>query len=210
MIHQRPTDQTREWAALYALDALDGEERQAFERHLEEGCPSCQAELKGFESVAGQLVLSAKPATPPSNLESKLIARIRSNAESMVEESQTPQARTPTDSPGSTLIRSSDDLWNEVIPGLWVKILYFDQEQGRATALARMEPGCNYLPHRHTKPEEMYVLEGTCLVDGELLQPGDYHRAETGSIHYETSTENGCVMLVIASPENEILESAST
>ena len=74
------------------------------------------------------------------------------------------------------------------------------------TALVRMDPGCEYSPHRHARAEELYVLEGTCYCGGRLLHPGDYHRAEAGSIHMETSTEDGCFMLVIFSPDNEMLE----
>jgi hypothetical protein len=51
------------------------------------------------------------------------------------------------------------------------------------------------------------ALEGTCLIGGQLLQQGDYHRAEIGTVHHETSTEDGCLMLIIFSPNNELLES---
>ena len=74
------------------------------------------------------------------------------------------------------------------------------------TALARMAPNTHYAAHRHATPEEFYILEGACNVDGQLLYPGDYHRAETGSIHYDTSTQDGCLMLIIFSPNNEMLD----
>ena len=53
--------------------------------------------------------------------------------------------------------------------------------------------------------EEIYVLEGTCHCAGRLMYPGDYHRAEAGSIHPPTSTETGSLMLVISSTQNEPL-----
>ena len=73
-----------------------------------------------------------------------------------------------------------------------------EKKQGRMTALARMEPNTSYTAHRHSAPEEFYLLEGTCYVDGQLLQTGDYHRAETGSIHTETSTKDGCLMFIFS------------
>ena len=210
MIHQSPTDETQEWAALYALDALDGEELQAFEEHLMEGCASCQAELDDFKSVVSQLRLGAKLAAPPSELRNQLMARVRTDDSTVKQESQTDQISTRFERSGLAFVRANDNGWDEVVPGLWLKTLFVDQIQSRVTALARMAPGCKYVPHRHTKAEELYVLEGTCYCGGELLHPGDYHRAEAGSIHYETSTEDGCLMFVIFSPDNEMLEPAST
>ncbi|GJL71966.1 MAG: hypothetical protein NMNS01_11650 [Nitrosomonas sp.] len=52
----------------------------------------------------------------------------------------------------------------------------------------------------------IYVLEGTCQFDEQLLQPGDYHRADAGSIHNQTATKDGCLMLMIFSPNNEMLD----
>jgi quercetin dioxygenase-like cupin family protein len=68
-----------------------------------------------------------------------------------------------------------------------------------------MEPGSRYGNHRHTQTEELYVLEGSCYCGGRLLGPGDYHRAEAGSIHLDTHTEEGSLMLMIASVQNEML-----
>ena len=204
------TDKTQEWAALYALDALDGEELQAFEEHLKEGCVSCQAELDDFKSVVSQLRLGAKLVAPPTQLRNTLMARVRNDDSAVGKESQTDQHSTHLERAGLAFVRANDNRWEEIVPGLWLKTLFVDQIQGRVTGLARMAPGCKYVPHRHAEAEELYVLEGTCYCGGELLHPGDYHRAEAGSIHYETSTEDGCLMFVIFSPDNETLEAAST
>ena len=50
-----------EQVPLYALDALEGEERTAFEAHLD-GCPECRAELDEYRGVATGLVPD-EPAT---------------------------------------------------------------------------------------------------------------------------------------------------
>lgn len=46
-----------ELAALYALDALDGQELIEFERHLAE-CAECQTEVDSFRGVATELVVT--------------------------------------------------------------------------------------------------------------------------------------------------------
>lgn len=40
---------------------------------------------------------------------------------------------------------------------------------------------------------------------GRAMTVGDYHRAEAGTEHYDTSTDEGCLLLVISSPQNEML-----
>jgi anti-sigma factor ChrR (cupin superfamily) len=104
-----------------------------------------------------------------------------------------------------TFLRTSELEWQEVSPGTFVKILNNDTVHARATVLCRMEPGSTYGSHRHAQMEELYVLEGTCHCAGRLMYPGDYHRAEAGSIHPPTSTETGSLMLVISSTQNESL-----
>ncbi len=205
MNHPHPNDETSEKAALYALGALDGEEVQAFERHLEGGCASCQAELEGFKAVVGHLGHSAKVVTPRDSLRTELMERVKREGKGSKESDiLNPQAKEVE--AGLTFVRASDELWQEVMPGILLKPLFVDTTQGRMTALVRMAPGVTYAPHRHTAPEEFYCLEGTCFIGGQLLHPGDYHRAETGTIHHETSTKDGCLILGIFSPNNEMLD----
>ena len=67
--------QPDQWHVLtggYALDALSGPEREAFERHLP-GCASCQAEVRGLRETAAQLALSAA-VEPPIRMEQRVLA----------------------------------------------------------------------------------------------------------------------------------------
>ena len=90
-------------------------------------------------------------------------------------------------------------------PGILAKILYMDAARQRVSVLVRMEPGSRYDNHHHTQTEELLVLEGSCYCGGRLLRAGDYHRAEAGSIHLDTHTDEGSLMLVITSVQNEML-----
>jgi ChrR-like protein with cupin domain len=193
-----------EQAALYALGALDGDELVLFERHLEQGCCACETELNKSQFVIDQLSYIAPAVTPPSSIRSKLLERIK-NKPLLDRKNQPLETKIERPEVGLTFIKAGDDRWQEILPGIKLKPLFVDEKQGRMTALARMEPNTAYAAHRHTAPEELYVLEGTCFCGGQLLYPGDYHRAETGSIHTETSTTEGCLMFIIFSPENEML-----
>lgn len=106
---------------------------------------------------------------------------------------------------GLTFIRASEGAWRELAPGVTAKILSFDPVSRRVTSLLRFAPGTGYAPHRHAETEELFVLEGGCLCGGRELKVGDYHRAEAGTVHGDTSTDDGCLLLVISSPQNEIL-----
>jgi hypothetical protein len=106
---------------------------------------------------------------------------------------------------GLTFIKAAEGSWREIAPGAMVKVLSFDMISRRTTALLRFAPGTRYAPHRHTEAEELYVLQGGCSIAGREMTVGDYHRAEVGTEHYDTSTDEGCLLLVISSPQNEIL-----
>jgi hypothetical protein len=106
---------------------------------------------------------------------------------------------------GLTYIRASEGTWRGIAPGVTTKVLSFDQVSRRITTLLRFTPGTSYAPHRHTAVEELFVLEGGCSIAGRAMTVGDYHRAEAGTEHHDTSTDEGCLLLVISSPQNEML-----
>lgn len=192
--------------SLYALGILDGDELVSFKRHLEHGCATCERELNGFQFVVDQLACSAPIVQPPPSLRSKFFKRLHDETTDCIDQSS--KARTIEPRTGFTFVSAADGQWKKILPGIQMKTLFVDKKQGRITALARMAPNTSYPAHRHLAPEEFYVLEGTCQFEEQLLQPGDYHRAEVGSIHNQTATKDGCLMLMIFSPNNEMLDHA--
>ncbi len=203
---REPSDEILEQAALYALGALDGQEKEAFEKVVAEGCATCNA-VKEFQQVANVLSSTAPPVSPPASLRQTLLDRVSAERTSPGEKpGSTPEATEEASDTGFTFVRSQDNNWKTIGPGIHVKLLSFDKTQRRVTALARMDPNSAFHPHEHPGPEEFYVLEGTCFIGGQFLQVGDYHRAEAGTFHHETSTEDGCLMLTMFSPSPEILQ----
>ena len=90
------------------------------------------------------------------------------------------------------------------IPGCWSKLLFVKEQLHVATSLVRMDAGTHFPAHRHQGPEEVFLLDGDLVVEGKKMKPGDYCRAETGTIHSESYTESGCLFLLIASQLDEI------
>ena len=193
-------DEMSELAALYALGALTAADRAAFEAHLQGGCISCQSELHVFQDVTGELGLGTQPVSPPSSLEQRLFDRIDSVP------AIGPRAAIILQESGLLISRSANLSWNPTdVLGVWSKPLFVDPVRRYATALIRMEAGTAYPAHRHQEVEELYMLAGDLRVEGHLMGPGDYCRAEALSIHSEITTESGALFLTLSSQKDERL-----
>jgi anti-sigma factor RsiW len=72
-----------EQVAAYALDALDDDERRAYEAHLA-GCEQCRAELAGLTDTAGALGLAADAVDPPQGLRGRILDAARDEGPSNV------------------------------------------------------------------------------------------------------------------------------
>jgi len=178
-------------AVLYALGSLSQQEARSFEEHLASGCNTCRAELESFELTVQSMGLRASEQPPPARVRAALLASVSGKADQSNE--MKPEATTPFLS-----VLSSEGTWRELIDGVLVKSLFVDPDSGMATSLVRMLPGTSLPVHRHPDVEQFFVLEGDCSVAGQRLGPGDYHRAEKGSIHQSTNTVNGTLFLLIA------------
>ncbi|ULA68193.1 MAG: Cupin7 domain-containing protein [Nitrospira sp.] len=191
MTDPRHEQELVELAALYALEALGDEAQHQFTRSLETASASTREEVAAFQDVVQELAFSGPAIAPPASLKERLMARI---------------AQEPQDAPeatGFTFVRSKGLPWQELAPGLSMKVLFHDAAAARTTMLLRLAPGGTLIGHRHPQVEELYVLEGSCLCAGEFLQVGDYHRAEAGTVHPVTSSEQGCLALIMTSSKNE-------
>ena len=179
-----------EWlerAEFFALGTLDGEELAQFKGHLSADCLLCKARVRETEEMLAQLPASLEPLAAPDSAKTWVFDQI------------------DKDKPGYHFVHAAEGEWREMEPGVSAKLLLMDAGRQRVTALVRMEKGSRYTNHRHTQTEEILVLEGSCYCAGRLMRKGDYHCAEAGSIHLDTHTDEGSLMLVITSAQNEML-----
>jgi anti-sigma factor RsiW len=72
-----------ELVAGYALDALDADDRQAFESHLAE-CERCRAELAGLSEAVGTLAFAVEGPPPPAALRARILAAARDQSPTVV------------------------------------------------------------------------------------------------------------------------------
>ena len=80
------------------------------------------------------------------------------------------------------LVKTADMQWKPLVErgldtsGMSVKALRTDPVTGRAPSfLLRFEPGAKYPVITTTRlGEELFVLSGSCIIEGAMLEAGDY------------------------------------
>jgi anti-sigma factor RsiW len=72
-----------ELTAGYALDALDAEERAAYEEHLP-ACDRCREELASFWTVTSSLALAATGPDPRPELRERILAEARAERQNVI------------------------------------------------------------------------------------------------------------------------------
>lgn len=76
-------DDPHELSALYALDALEEDERARYEEHLRD-CASCRDKVAGFRDTAGSLAYVAEGSASPEALRGRVLAAIRAEPQNVV------------------------------------------------------------------------------------------------------------------------------
>ena len=90
--------------------------------------------------------------------------------------------------------------------GVFVKVLRFDEVAGRPPSfLLKFEAGSSYPYHNHPAGEELYVLEGSCVIEEVMLKEGDYLYTPPGFKH-SVKTDTGCVLLFMVPEEIEMVQ----
>lgn len=77
------TEELHDLTAAYALDALDADERAAYESHLRE-CDDCRAELASLDETVGILAYATEGPTPPVGLRDRIVVAARAEPPKVV------------------------------------------------------------------------------------------------------------------------------
>lgn len=98
-------------------------------------------------------------------------------------------------SSSDVVTRDSEGIWVASFPDGEARVLA--RGEGRTTCLLRMDPDSILPEHEHHGLEELYILRGSCEVEGRRVETGDYHRAADQSVHHPTrACEDGCLGFV--------------
>ena len=201
-----PDEEFNILAAFQALDTLDESESRALTEKLR-ASPEVQSERAALEAAVAAIGYTAPPVPVAPDLKNRLFQRIAELPPTPAESvnlkpivTSSTEKNTP-----SLIVRSNDVKWKSYgVPGVWLGKLYIDKQKREITCLMRLEPGRTFPLHRHAGSEEVFVLEGDLIVEGEICHQGDYIRSVPGSIH-SSLTQGGCLLLMKTSLDNEML-----
>ena len=117
-------------------------------------------------------------------------------------------ADTPVAPAGFSFRLAREDDWlPHPVPGIRMKVLAMNREQGYATLLLDVAPGTRFPAHHHGGDEECYVLSGSVFTLGRRLGPGDFIHADEGTDHSELWTDEGAQVLLVVPPEDYMRKS---
>jgi quercetin dioxygenase-like cupin family protein len=176
---------------LYALQALPPGEVPPVEAQIS-ACAACRHEMETIRPTIDAFAAWPTDVLRPSaSLWDRLAQRIAT------ETGGAPVVPAPQ--------RWAEPEWNEVAPGISCKLLATDREKSLVSMLVRLAPGTDYPPHRHQDVEELHLLHGELKVDDQTFHPGDYRRAEAGSVDHRIWSETGCTCVLVTSFRDVIL-----
>lgn len=191
------TDQVVELAASYVLGACGEHEARAFSRLVERHA-GLAAEVKELAEVVALLGLSAPPIEPPADLRRRLF-------DSLEPKTGRAGGGSGKGTSGFFTIRADEGEWENLGEGIRIKNLFVNPSRGTQTFLLRIAAGSRMPGHRHTAIEELFVIEGDCRINGEVLEPGDYRCALAGSSDRLLMTETGTTVLIVGPIHYEAL-----
>lgn len=226
IIHHEPDDTLREQATSYALGMMNDDEARRFEDHCRT-CGVCRKEMQdslaAFCGIGSLLEAEPTPSTKsrvmtaiaPTNASDA--ARRDADIRPDVDRShghvagdhpalQPWKAWNASKKSPMTFVFGGDGAFEPTaIPGIEARRLYVDEEGRRTTMLVRMAPGTSYPSHRHGGFEECFVLSGDLRVGDTVMHAGDYQFCRESTIHVDQSTEQGCLLFLVSSLDDDII-----
>ena len=162
-----------------AIGALDPDERLDLQARLAALPPSVRAEVGQLYDASVEIASSLSGVEPSPRVRDALLTRVAA--------------------PANHTITATEGEWVETtVPGVRRKVLVIDRARDRVTMLLKGEPGARFPGHRHSAPEDCYVISGSLNVEGRVLRAGDFHHAEGDSDHGEIWTDEGAAVLLVA------------
>lgn len=157
------TDELEALVLADAIGALDEHEQRDLHAQIAALPPDEQQAVARLYDSALAVAASAEPLEPPPHVRERVLAAARESLHYTLR---------------------AGDAWGESgHAGIAAKILAVDRPRGLVTMLLRGEPGATYPSHRHTTPEECYVIRGRIRIGDLELQAGDFHHADSDSDH---------------------------
>jgi anti-sigma factor RsiW len=171
-------ERIHELTAGYALDALDADERGAYEAHLGT-CERCRDELASFWDVTGSLAYAAAGPAPSPELRGRLLARAREERPNVVPIHSRRWVAPATSAVAAVAAVVAIGL------GLWASSLNSDLDQARS-ALAQQRAAAQVLADPDARSVPLSGADGRLVVSGSgqaALVVNDLERPPDGKAY---------------------------
>lgn len=171
---------TEDFEALVLADAVGAlDEREQHDLHARIAGLSAdeQAAVARLYDSALLVAASAESFEPPPHMRDRVLGAVRESVQ--------------------YTLRAMDAWSPSGLPGITAKVLAVDSSRGLVTMLLRGEAGARYPSHRHTTPEECYVVRGRIRIGDLTLHAGDFHHAESDSEHDEILVIEAAEVLLV-------------
>lgn len=208
-------------AEAFLLGALDSSEEKQFLEHLASGCAECKKAIAAMSRVMHALPFALQSAIPsfdpPAASKQRLLRSIKtgesgassapSTAGSQIWKSWRATPEHAMSESEFIMCRAHEGEWEDTgINGIKVKRLFVDPAHDYVSMLVHMPAGASYPRHRHAGTEQCYVIKGDLHVGDIALRAGDYQCADANSVHAVQYTEGGCLLFIVSSQHDEIME----
>lgn len=189
-------------AALYALDALEADEREQFEQALLDSGELEQA-VDDLKETTAALAYGAPSVPMAADLKARLFERIE--AECVGPSSDLVKL---LDLPMAELKRQALELSWSSMPGdsgAEIATWQVDEPEREVAFFVRNAGGCVFPNHAHASGETVLVLEGDFVVGDQVYRTGEQVSCP-GNTSHQPETRNGCLLFCVSSMDDDILD----
>ncbi len=194
-----------ELSALYALDALTGEDRARFEAHLA-GCERCRRELAGLQGAAASLAFAVEGPAPPAALRSRILEAAHDEGHNVV---PLPKRRSPATFVAVAVAVAASVA--AVALGVWAASLHHSLAHERTAVSILGDPNARRVAVSGAPGQLVVASSGAAVLAVQLPSPphgktyeawvadGAVHRAGQFSgeaVDAAASCRAGCTVLV--------------
>jgi hypothetical protein len=186
-----------------------------------ENNPELKSELNQWQDVVHSLTYDAPPL-PMANLQERLFQRINNKYinNQDVDKQYVEIETIDTDAIDKNHENNSLPLsktistwqkqaaaanWEPYVDGITISNIDLDLISRQIYCFVRLEPGAKFPRHRHAGLEELLMLEGDLIIDGDIYYPGDYICSQPGSVH-QPRTDGGCLVIARSSIDDEVID----
>lgn len=169
-----------------AIGALDDNEHRTLQEQIAALPVEQQAQAAKLYDVALLVAAAAEPHDPPPGARTRLLSAVKA--------------------PGNYTVTAKQAWGESGVAGIAAKVLAIDRPRGLVTMLLKGANGAVFPSHRHTTPEECYVVSGSIRIGDLVLRAGDFHHADPDSEHDEIHVLDDAEVLLVAGIEDYLHE----